>query len=547
MIFEPSSRVPLPTTDVLSYIFSDPPYDHDRPVYVDAGDTSRSISYNQARVIVRKLIAGLRAWGVQRGDCVAIHSFNDIYYSMLVLAINGAGGVFTGTNPAYTPMELAHHIRASQAKFIISEPEIIAPIQAAMKDTGIPESNLLVFNVKDQTVPVGLKSWQGLLSAGEEDWVRFDDLKTCEETAAARLFSSGTTGLPKATTLTHRNFIAQHELVFEIVKRPYQIRRLMALPMFHAAAAPSTHWSPLKGGQVVHVMRRFDLMGFVSNVEKFQITDLQMVPPIAVALVMSPEVQARPYLKSIRVALCGAAPLSKEVQAKLQVMLAKDAPCTQVWGMTETCCIATQFRYHEQDDTGSVGRLLPNIEAKLVDDQGNNISAYGVRGEICVRGPTVTPGYFNNPEANAASFDQDGWYHTGDIAYCDQDTLKWYIVDRKKELIKVRGFQVAPPELEAVLLSHPLIVDAAVIGLRDVLPDSELPRAYVTRRPGVGDKLTEKEVQEYVAERLAKYKALTGGVRFLDAIPKNASGKILKRLLREQAQKEVQAGLQPKL
>lgn len=140
----------------------------------------------------------------------------------------------------------------------------------------------------------------------------------------------------------------------------------MALPMFHAAAAPSTHWSPLKGGHAVHVMRRFDLMGFVTNVEKYQITDLAIVPPIAVALVMSPEVKARPYLKSVRVASCGAAPLSKEIQEKLRVMLAKDAPCTQVWGMTETCCIATRFGAYEQDDTGSVGRLIPNVEAKWV-------------------------------------------------------------------------------------------------------------------------------------------------------------------------------------
>ena len=140
----------------------------------------------------------------------------------------------------------------------------------------------------------------------------------------------------------------------------------MALPMFHAAAAPSTHWSPLKGGHALYVMRRFDLMGFVQNVEKFQITDLQVVPPIAVALVMTPQVQAHPYLKSVRIALCGAAPLSKDLQEKLRVMLAKDAPCTQVWGMTETCCIATKFGAYEQDDTGSVGRLLPNIEAKCV-------------------------------------------------------------------------------------------------------------------------------------------------------------------------------------
>jgi acyl-CoA synthetase (AMP-forming)/AMP-acid ligase II len=179
----------------------------------------------------------------------------------------------------------------------------------------------------------------------------------------------------------------------------------------------------------------------------------------------------------------------------------------------------------------------------LIDDDGTNISAFNVRGELCVRGPTVTPGYYKNPEANALSFDSDGWYKTGDIAYCDQTTRKWYIVDRKKELIKVRGFQVAPPEIEAVLLSHPHIVDAAVIGITIPGADTEFPRAYIVRRQSNGPAPTEKEVQEYVLERLARYKALTGGVKFVGAIAKNPSGKILKRVLREDARKEVDAGL----
>lgn len=177
-------------------------------------------------------------------------------------------------------------------------------------------------------------------------------------------------------------------------------------------------------------------------------------------------------------------------------------------------------------------------KCRLVNDAGENISAFDTRGELCVRGPTVTPGYFNNPKANAESFDSDGWFHTGDIAYCDGRTRKWYIVDRRKELIKVRGFQVAPPELEAVLLSHPQIVDAAVIGVADSGGDGELPRAYVVKRPGSGDGLTEEEVKGYLAPKLAKYKALAGGVRFVEVIPKNASGKILKRVLREEAAKE---------
>ncbi|KAL4864997.1 hypothetical protein BDV12DRAFT_200538 [Aspergillus spectabilis] len=534
MIFEPAARVLLPNTDVLTYLFSNPKYDPNKPLYIDVANPSRSISHNQARTIIRQLIAGLRAWGVKPGDCVAVHSFNDIYYSMLVLAIVGAGGIYTGTNPAYTTHELAHHFRASETKFVLSEPEILDPIFAAAKEVGIPELNVRIFDTQGQSVPVGKVSWSELFKFGEEDWVKFDDEERQRKTAAARLFSSGTTGLPKAVTITHRNFVAQQELVFEI-------SRLIAIPLFHAAAAPSTHFGLIKAGHTLYMMRRFDLPVFLSTFQKYSITDLTLVPPIAIAVLMNQLTHTQPFLKSVRMATCGAAPLDKDVQARIRALLGEGAPFTQVWGMTETSCIAMNFPYPEGDETGSVGRLIPNVEAKLVNDSGENISAYNIRGELCVRGPTITPGYFNNPLANTESFDSDGWFHTGDIAYCDSATRKWYIVDRKKELIKVRGFQVAPPELEAVLLSHPQIVDAAVIGLRDVVPDTELPRAYVVRRAGSGDGLTEEEVKGYVGGRLAKYKALTGGVKFVEVIPKNASGKVLKRVLREQAEREVKA------
>lgn len=206
----------------------------------------------------------------------------------------------------------------------------------------------------------------------------------------------------------------------------------------------------------------------------------------------------------------------------------------QVWGMSETSCIATMFYYPDFDDTGSVGRFIPNCDAKLVDDDGNDISQPGVRGELCVRGPIIVAGYFNNPKANSESWDEEGYFHTGDIAYCSED-LKFYIVDRKKELIKVRGFQVAPAELEAVILEHPHIVDAAVVGVP--LGDSEAPRAYVVAREGTSP--TAAEVRDFASARLARFKNLDGGVCFVDAIPKNASGKILKNQLREQAKKEM--------
>lgn len=309
-------------------------------------------------------------------------------------------------------------------------------------------------------------------------------------------------------------------------------------------------------------MRRFDLQVFLQTVEKYRATEMAMVPPIVIAILMSPFTKTRPFMKSVRFASCGAAPLDKDLQARLLQLMGDGASFTQVWGMTETSCIATMFPHDELDVTGSIGRLIPNMELKytatylqvdwlsancilsrIIDDDGHDVSEYGVRGELCVRGPTVTPGYFENAKANAESFDSDGFFKTGDIGFCDKATRKWYIVDRKKELIKVRGFQVAPPELEAVLLSHPQVIDAAVIGVSIPGADGELPRAYVVRRPGPeGSKLTEKEVKEYLASRLAKYKALTGGVKFTDSIAKNASGKILKRILREDSKKDLENG-----
>lgn len=261
-------------------------------------------------------------------------------------------------------------------------------------------------------------------------------------------------------------------------------------------------------------------------------------------------------LASIRNSWVGAAPLAAEPQARFKALLRPDTPFNQVWGMSETSCIATMTHYPEHDATGSVGDFLPNHDAKLVDDAGSDITAYDTRGELCVRGPLIVKGYFNNPEANHLAWDTDGYFHTGDVAVRRRETNQWYIVDRKKELIKVRGFQVAPAELEGVLLSHPLISDAAVIGVpaggahahahahddaNAAYAGSELPRAYVVVKHGAS--LGEDPVHAYIKGKLAGYKQLAGGVRFVHAIPKNASGKILKKDLKEMARREMGAKL----
>ncbi|KAF2193159.1 acetyl-CoA synthetase-like protein [Zopfia rhizophila CBS 207.26] len=526
----------IPTEDILSWSIDSPQYDLDKPVYIDAANPQRTISARQGRSLIRKLAAGLRKQGLKKGDCVVVASFNDLYYPILALGIIAAGGVFTGTNPGYTSFEVAHHINIVHGRFIITEPEILKPILDAKHD--VPKSNIFIFDSQGQAIPEGFKGWKTLLEYGEEDWPRFDDFEKSKSTIAMLLFSSGTTGLPKAVQLSHHNLISQHTLVFEHQPVPYPIRRLLALPIFHAATTPSGVITPFRSGNVTYIMRRFDLEGFLSNIQKYQISELIVVPPIAIGIIMSP-LGEKYSLKSVKRALCGAAPLDKGPQARLQALLAPDAPCTQVWGMTETSCIASMFTYPEGDDTGSVGRMLPNLDVKLIDDEGKDVSNPGVRGEICIRGPTLTKGYFENPEANSRDWDQEGYFKTGDIGYMNDQGF-WYIVDRKKELIKVRGFQVAPPELEAVLLSHPSIIDAAVIGIPTSSADGELPRAYVVQRPGT-PKLSEQEVIEYSAGKLAKYKRLDGGIKFVDAIPKTASGKILKRELREWAKKEVRS------
>ena len=252
-------------------------------------------------------------------------------YSMLVLGIIGSGGVYTGTNPSYTPYELVHHIHSSETQFLITEPEMLEPVLQAAKECNIPRSRILIFNVQGQPVPKGFKSWETLLEQGEEDWVHFDDLETAQKTEAARFFSSGTTGLPKAVTMSHHNLVAQHTLFLGNEKRDFVTKRLLCLPMFHVAIAPTAHTSTLKEGNEAVVMRRFDLQQSLINIEKYGITDLLLVPPLVIAIIMSP-LTKKYDLRSVRFARCGAAPLGKGPQKMLQNLIRGNAPFTQVWG-----------------------------------------------------------------------------------------------------------------------------------------------------------------------------------------------------------------------
>ncbi|KAF2709612.1 acetyl-CoA synthetase-like protein [Pleomassaria siparia CBS 279.74] len=542
MPFLAQTHVQIPTKDILSWTYDTPLFDQHKAIYIDAADETQSITAAQARLFTRQLIAGFKKAGLNKGDVVLIHSFNNIWYPVIVLGIVGFGGIFTGTNPSYTPAELKHAIDASKVKLIISEPELLSSINTLVETNSFSPSKILVLDSPNQANSSGFPSWRTLLTHGEQDWLRFDSLRTSKDTTALLLFSSGTTGLPKPAKLSHYNLIAQHTLVYEVRPLPYDLSRLVHLPMFHASTAPSTHISALRAGHTQYIMPRFSIANYLNYLEKHKITDITLVPPVVTTLVSSPLPLStkQKCLRFVKRGIASAAPLDKDMQARFKALLSPDATFNQFWAMSETACIACEVPYPENDITGSVGTFLPNLDVKLLHDEGHDITAYGVRGELAIRGPTVTEGYLGVPRER--DFDAEGYFITGDIMYCDPETKLWYVVDRKKELIKVRGFQVAPAELEGVLLRHPGIRDAAVIGIMSVDGDSELPRAYVVRKEG-SEGLQEKDVKAWMEGKLAKYKRLEGGVRFVQEIPKTASGKILKRTLREMAKRDMGAKL----
>lgn len=562
--------MPLPVTghhatsnkDVVSFTFDDPSYDVDRPVsivqqsptieltcsqvLIDPAEPSVNFTHRSARRLVCALIAGLHVAGLKRGDTVCLHSFNSIVYPLLALAVIGAGGVSVGTNPSHTRYELNHSIQTAEVKFVIAEPEILDHLLSALIDSGIDaRKRLFVLDFrKGQSVPSGLRSWRWLLRHGSEDWVRFNDTQKSRETTAQLYFTSGTSGLPKCAETSHQNLVAEHQIFYETNPRQYPFRIVLALPFFHVGVLPQALVSTIKQGREAYVMRRFQLADFLCYHAKYQITETFMVPPIVISVVQSgladPEssnYDPKYSMRSVRNATTGAAACSPEILRKYQRLLAADSTVSQCWGMTETTSGATimpaEIAHSNAngftDMWRSVGRMVPETEIKLIDEEGNEVSST-FKGELCVRGPSIVRRYFKNEEATRHSWDSQGFFKSGDLVEITPDTGLIYIMGRRKELIKVRGFQVAPAELEDMLISHPEVLDAAVTGIK-TREDVEMPKAYVVRRQG--STITGDQIKDYMGQRLARYKQLDGGVQFVDSIPRTPSGKVMKKGFQE--------------
>ncbi|SDL16072.1 Acyl-CoA synthetase (AMP-forming)/AMP-acid ligase II [Streptomyces indicus] len=486
------------------------------PALID-GVEGRTLTYAQLDAFHRKVAAGLADAGVRKGDVVALHSPNTILWPVAFYGATRAGATVTTVHPLYTPEEFAQQLRDAGASWIVTVSLLLPVAQAAAELAG---------GIREIILCDEAEGHRSLLSMVGADLPEPEITIDPAEDLAVLPYSSGTTGVPKGVMLTHRSVATNLAQLHPTMPMGPGDRILAVLPFFHAYGLTALLNAPLGHGASVVVLPKFDLENFLTAVEKHRITGLYVVPPIALALAKHPVVE-RFDLSSVRYVISAAAPLDGELAAACSARLG-GVPVGQGYGMTELSPATHVTPIDRPIPHGSVGKLLAGTEMRIVslDDPGKDLGP-GEEGEVVFRGPQVMKGYLGRPEATTAMIDEDGWLHTGDVGRVDEDG--WlYIVDRVKELIKYKGFQVAPAELEAVLIADPRIADAAVIGVYDA-DGNEYPKAYVVRAdPG----LTEEDVREHVAAHVAPHKKVRA-VEFLETVPRAATGKILRRQLRD--------------
>ncbi|KAH7224374.1 uncharacterized protein BKA55DRAFT_599329 [Fusarium redolens] len=466
--------------------------------------------------------------------------YETILYPAVILGSIAAGGIFTGANPGYTYSELVNQLTVSGAKCIVTDSPRLEIAKKAATAVGLPSTSLVLIDSKDSSTVGGVSSFQSLLGYATYSWEKISDPKVLADKPAVLNFSSGTTGLPKACEITHRNLVANAEqnLHLDRMARKRKNDPTYAANDVHCAFLPFYHAMKsvglitfcilnVKRGCTTVVMPKFDLKSFLSTIQDFKVTYLIFAPPVVSMLVKSPLV-SKYDLSSVKFLVCGAAPLQADVEKRLESLFSKTgARSRQGWGMSEATMSISIFGPDEFDPShGSVGYLVPNMQLQILNEDGRAVS-YDEEGEAILRGPNMFKGYYKNPAATKDAFTDDGWVKTGDIVKIDKTGLV-SIVDRKKELIKVKGFQVAPSELEGHLLEHEGVLDCAVIRvLRD---GQEHPQAHIVRKkPDV----TGQSILSFMDKRLSPVKRITGGVVFTDAIPKSRSGKILRRLIKD--------------
>jgi acyl-CoA synthetase (AMP-forming)/AMP-acid ligase II len=522
MIFHsPFENVEIPEVPLTKLVLQRASELGDKAALIE-GPTGRTISYAQLADSINRAAFGLSKRGFRKGDVAGILSPNVPEYAIAFHALASLGGIVTTINPLYTADEIARQLNDSAATLLFTYPSFIEKAREAATTSRVKE--LFVFGEAEGATPFN----ELLQSNGAVPDVSIDP----RTDLIALPYSSGTTGLPKGVMLTHYNLVANLKQMEGLDYFFESDTLICVLPLFHIYGLVVILNMGLHAGATIVMMPRFELEDFLRMVRDYQVSLAHLVPPIVLALSKSPIVDQYklPKLKTI---FSGAAPLGEELTRDCMQRL--NCNIRQGYGMTETSPVTHSTpAAPEKTKFGSIGVPAPSTECKIVD-LGTGV-ALGPRqeGEICVRGPQVMKGYLNRPEATAQTIDSDGWLHTGDIGFADEDG-HFFVVDRAKELIKYKGFQVPPAELEAILLTHPSIADAAVIPCPDV-EAGELPKAYVVLRTGAeGD-----GILEFVAERVAPHKRIRL-LEFIDKIPKSPSGKILRRVLIERERARTRA------
>ncbi|MGW8556983.1 4-coumarate--CoA ligase family protein [Streptomyces tubercidicus] len=488
----------------------------DRPALIDGLDGT-TLNYGELDHFSRRIAAALTASGVRKGDVLALHSPNTVLFPAVFYAASRCGAAVTTVHPLATEGEFTKQLQDSGARWIVTVSALLDTARAAAGQSG----GIAEILVCDRAP--GHRSVQDLVACTDpEPSVTLDPAHDL----AALPYSSGTTGTPKGVMLTHRSIATNLAQLAPLVSNGPGDRVLAVLPFFHIYGLTALMNAPLRNGATVVVLPRFDLRQFLAAIEQHRITAVYVAPPIVLALAKHPLV-ADYDLSSLRYLVSAAAPLDADLAAACSRRLALP-PVRQAYGMTElspgTHCVPLDA---PNPPPGAVGKLIPNTEMRLVSLETGADVGPGENGEILIRGPQVMKGYLGRPAETDAMIDPEGWLHTGDIGRADPDG--WlYVVDRVKELIKYKGYQVAPADLEALLLAHDAIADAAVIGVLDE-DGNEVPKAFVVRQQGA--RLSEDEVIAYVAGQVAPYKKVRR-VEFLDSVPRATTGKILRRELR---------------
>jgi len=525
-----SSNNTTPLTEFVSADWMKPNGILRNKVAIVDGHTSQTRTYKEYHTAMGNIAANLKhELGITEDSTVALYSPNHVDYVPICLAVALCGAKITPVNPLFTVKELTTILDRSESKVLITHWSIkdvaleAAKLSKAVKHiVTIPEDDGL-------PVPEGTIS---LSSLKEHDQPIFETANIAEKDLVNNPvllpYSSGTTGLPKGVCLSHSNLIAnlmQLEAI-ESISFPSNHRLISPLPFFHIYGyLVSALYCAWQGQEIITMSGRFDLELFCKLVQKYQPHRAHLVPPILVGLAKHPIVDNYD-LSSLSMIVSAAAPLSKETEDLVKTRIGSDIK--QGWGMSELSPIGT-YASDYNTVTGSVGQLVSSTYGKIMDPTTNMSLGPNEEGELMIKGPQVMIGYLNEPDKTAECL-QSGWLRTGDIATYDKEGF-FFITDRIKELIKVRGYQVAPAELESLLLSHPNVADAAVIPI-DNEESGQLPRAYITLKSDEESLLVQEEdIKEWVKALVAPYKRLEGGVEFIDQVPKSASGKILRRLL----------------